>query len=301
MIAKSKAIKKEDLSEIEYKKRSRISEVFKRMKRNKSAIIGLIIICIFASMAIFADVIADYETKVIQQDISIRLQAPSKEHIFGTDAYGRDIFARIVHGARVSLTIGLTTTSIALIIGGIFGSIAGYYGGIIDGIIMRIMDTIMCIPPILLSLAIVASLGPGIRNLLIAITVSSVPSFTRIIRSSVLLVVEQDFIEAARSYGTSDKRIIGRYIIPNAIGPIIVQATMSVGVMIINAAALSFLGMGIEAPNPEWGAMLSESREYMRNSPYLVIIPGLAILLTSLSLNLLGDGLRDALDPKLKD
>ena len=293
-----KAIEKEKK---QYKKKSQGKEIWKRMKKNRAAMIGLVIICIFVFFAIFADVIADYEEEAITQNVKERLQPPNSEHWFGTDAYGRDIFARILHGARVSLTIGLASTGISVILGGLFGAAAGYYGGKVDSIIMRVMDTVMCIPAILLALAIVAALGPGIRNLLIAITVAQVPGFTRVIRSVILSVVGQDFIEAAKACGTTDKRIIIKHILPNAMGPIIVQATMSVAGMIITAAGLSFIGMGIQPPRPEWGAMLAESREYMRYAPYLVAFPGIAIVLAALSLNLLGDGLRDALDPRLKN
>lgn len=284
-----------------YKKKSRIKAVWRSMRKSKTAMLGLFIISIFVILALFADVIADYDKNVITQNIAQRLQTPSSEHWFGTDTYGRDIFARIVHGARFSLMIGLLTTILSVSIGCIFGAVAGYYGGKVDSVIMRFMDTVMAIPPILLALSIVAALGPSMKNLLIAMTVSSVPSFTRIIRSVIMSVVEQDFIEAAKCYGTSDRRIIFRHILPNAIGPIIVQSTMSVASMIINAASLSFLGMGIQPPAPEWGAMLSESREFMRYYPHLVIIPGMAIVLAALSLNLLGDGLIDALDPRLKN
>lgn len=285
----------------QYKKKSQGKEIWKRIKKNRAAMIGLIIISIFIFFALSADLIADYGEKAITQNAKERLQQPNSEHWFGTDAYGRDVFARIIHGARVSLTIGLASTGVSVILGGLFGAMAGYYGGKVDNIIMRIMDTVMCIPGILLALAIVAALGPGMRNLLIAITVSNIPGFTRIIRSVILSVVGQDFIEAAKACGTTDKRIIIRHILPNAMGPIIVQATMSVAGMIIAAAGLSFIGMGIQPPRPEWGAMLAESREYMRYAPYLVAFPGIAIVLAALSLNLVGDGLRDALDPRLKN
>lgn len=285
----------------QYKKKSQAKEIWRRMKKNKGAMIGLIIICIFVFFAIFADVIENYEERAIDQNVKERLQGPSSEHWFGTDAYGRDVFARIIHGSRISLTLGLATTSISVVLGGIFGAAAGYYGGKTDSIIMRIMDTIMCIPPILLALAIVAALGPGMRNLLIAITVAQVPGFTRVIRSVVLTVVDQEYIEAAKACGTLDSRIILKHILPNAMGPIIVQATMAVAGMIIAAAGLSFIGMGVQPPAPEWGAMLSQAREYMRHAPYLVMFPGMAIILAALSLNLIGDGLRDALDPRLKN
>jgi len=296
----SEIIINQDIAVKQYKKKNQLVEIWKRLKKSKTAMAGLIIISIFILLAVFADFIASYDL-AITQNPSIRLQGPSIEHLFGTDTYGRDIFARIIHGARYSLMIGFVTTILSVGIGGIFGAIAGYYGGKIDNVIMRVMDTIMAIPPILLALSIVASLGPGLRNLLIAMTVSSVPSFTRVIRAVIMSVVGQEFVEAARACGTTDKRIILRHILPNAMGPIIVQATMSVSSMIISAAALSFLGMGIQPPAPEWGAMLADSREFMRYYPYLVIIPGVAIVLASLSLNILGDGLRDALDPRLKN
>ncbi|HBW37552.1 ABC transporter permease [Desulfosporosinus sp. BICA1-9] len=291
------------MSQIEskYKKKSQVGEIWRRLKKNRAAMVGLVILSIFALSAIFADVLANYDKMVIAQNVRERLLPPSSHHLFGTDEYGRDVFARIVHGARVSLTIGLSTVSISILIGGIIGSMAGFYGGIIDTIIMRIMDTMQAIPPILLALALVSALGPGMTNLLIAITVATFPGYTRIIRSVILPVVGQEFVEAARACGTGDRRIILRHILPNAIGPIIVQSTMAVAQLIIATAALSFIGMGIQPPKPEWGAMLAGSREYMRTSPYLVIFPGLAIVLAALSLNLLGDGLRDALDPRLKN
>jgi peptide/nickel transport system permease protein len=262
--------------------------------------IGLVIISIFALLAIFADVIVPYENAV-RINARVRLQGPSAEHIFGTDAFGRDVFARVLHGSRVSLTIGLFTTFFSVIVGGMLGATAAYYGGKLDELIMRFMDVLTCIPTILMALSIVAALGANMRNLLIAITIASVPGFTRLIRAVVLSVSEQDFIEAAKSYCTRDFRIILKYILPNAMGPIIVQATMSIAGMMLTAAALSFIGMGIQPPAPEWGAMLSEARQFMRTSPYLLVFPGVSILLSALSLNLVGDGLRDALDPKLRN
>jgi ABC-type dipeptide/oligopeptide/nickel transport systems, permease components len=283
------------------RQRSKGRDIWRRIRKNKSAMVGLAVICVFVLAAIFANQIADYEGRAIAQNVSMRLKGPSAEHWFGTDAYGRDVFARIVFGARTSLWIGLVTTLVSVAIATAFGAVAGYYGGAVDGLIMRVMDTIMAIPPVLLALAIVAALGPGMTNMVIAMTVSNVPGLTRVIRSVILSVVGQDYIEAAKAGGSGDVRIMLRHVVPNAMGPIIVQATMSVSSMIINAAALSFLGMGIQPPAPEWGAMLAESNDYMTTSPYLVIIPGLAILFSALSINLFGDGLRDALDPKLKD
>lgn len=276
-------------------------DVWNRLKKNRPAVAGLFVVVLFAGMALFADVIADYESQAIAQNMAQRLQGPSLEHIFGTDAYGRDLFARVVHGSRVSLSIGFLSTGISLVIGGFLGAAAGYYGGKTDDIIMRLMDTVMCIPPMLLALAIVSSLGHGMRNMILAVTAAQIPGFARVIRSAILSVVEQEYIAAAKTYGAGDLRIILRYVLPNALGPIIVQATMEVSGMIIVAAGLSFVGMGVAPPQPEWGSMISEARDYMMNAPHLIFFPGVALVLVALSVNLLGDGLRDALDPRLKD
>lgn len=302
MASVEKVISEHENDDIDiYKKQSQIAQIWKRLRKNKSAMMGLIIICIFVTLALCADFIADYDTVVIKQNIKMRLQPPSSEHWFGTDNFGRDIFVRMVHGARVSLSIGIIATIVAVLCGGILGAAAGFYGGKIDSFISRVMDSVMCIPAILLALSIAAALGPGMVNLMIAIMISQTPAFTRIIRSVILTLRDQDFIEAARSCGTSDFRIIYKHIIPNAVGPIIVQATMTISEMILTAAGLSFIGMGIQPPRPEWGTMLSEGREHIRTSAYIITFPGIAIVLSSLSFNLLGDGLRDALDPRLKD
>ncbi|WP_408615074.1 ABC transporter permease [Lutispora saccharofermentans] len=287
--------------EKKYAKKSQIKEIWRRMKKNKLAMIGLAIFCILVAMSLSADLIADYQESAIKQNGSLRLQPPSWEHYFGTDQYGRDLLARMVHGSRVSLSIGFFTTGISLLIGGILGAMTGYYGGIFDEIVMRLMDILLSIPSILLAIAIVSAMGPSLLNLLIAITISQIPGFTRIVRSTVLTVVGEDYIEAARACGSKDFRIITNDVLPNAIGPIIVQGTMSVAKMILLAAGLSFIGLGIQPPQPEWGYMLSEAREYMRDYPYLVVIPGIAIAISVFSINLIGDGLRDALDPRLKN
>ncbi len=282
------------------KKESRFLDTCRRLSRNVSAVIGIVILLIFFFGAIFANQICPEEL-VTTQDASIRLQEPSAEHIFGTDAYGRDLFARVLYGSRISLTIGLFTAFFSLVIGGILGAAAAYYGGQIDNIIMRVMDIFSAIPGTLLALAIVAALGASMLNLLIAITISSIPGFVRLIRSTVLTVVESDYVEAARACGTRDGRTIMRHILPNAIGPIIVQTTSSISGMILQASGLSFIGMGVQPPTPEWGAMISEAREFMRTEPYLMIFPGVCIILAALAFNLIGDGLRDALDPRLRD
>ena len=276
------------------------SEVWRRLKKSKPAMIALVVFIIIVLVAVFADVICDYDTKVIAQNLSQRLQGPSSQHWFGTDGYGRDLFARIVHGARVSLLIGLGATVGSVIFAGLLGASAGYYSGRVDNIIMRIMDVVTAIPGILLSLAVVSALGPSMGNLLIAITVGRIPIFARVIRSTVLTVVDQEYVEAGRACGARDFHIIVKHVLPNAIGPIIIQATMGVGGMILMAAGLSYIGLGVQPPAPEWGSILSEGREYMRYNAASTIFPGLAIVITSLSLNVLGDGLRDALDPKLK-
>lgn len=282
------------------KKNSQGKEIWRRFRKSKTAMLGLVLLIFVVGIAIFADVIVPYETAVTQ-NVAERLQGPSAAHLFGTDEVGRDLFARIVHGSRYSLAIGIITTIISMIIGGLLGAVAAYYGGWVDNVIMRITDVVMTVPPILLSLAVVAALGANLRNLLIAITISCVPSIIRMVRSVVLGVVEEDYIEAARSYGASDMRIILKYVIPNALGPIIVTATMNVASMILSASGLSFLGMGVQPPAPEWGALLSDAETYMFTAPHLLYIPGLFIVIAALSFNLAGDGLRDALDPKLKD
>ncbi|NLW23394.1 MAG: ABC transporter permease, partial [Tissierellia bacterium] len=237
----------------------------------------------------------------IKQNMKNRFQFPNKDHIFGTDQYGRDVFARIIFGSRISLSMGLITVIFSLAIGTVIGSAAGYYGGKIDNAIMRIMDVFLAIPEMLMAISIVAALGSGMANLLIAMVISNVPKFSRIVRSSILSIVNQEFVDAAKACGATDRRIILRHIIPNAIGPIIVQATLSIAQIIINISSLSFLGLGVKPPAPEWGTMLAEGKTQMMYYPYLVIIPGLAIVITVTALNLVGDGLRDALDPKLKN
>lgn len=282
------------------RKHTQLAEIWRRYRKNKTAVLGLIILIFIIGIVIFADLIVPY-SKCIEQVGQERLQLPSLKHFFGTDEYGRDLFARVIHGARYSLFIGVATSLMALVIGSVLGASAGYFGGLVDTVISRIMDIFMCVPPILLSLAVVAALGTNLRNLIIAITISCIPGNVRLIRSVVLTVAEQDYVEAAKSYGTKNARIIFRYVLPNAIGPIIVNTTMAISDMILSAAGLSFIGMGIQPPSPEWGALLSSAQQYMFTSPYLLIFPGIFIVLTSLSFNLVGDGLTDALDPKLKD
>lgn len=280
------------------KHRGQLGTVFKSLRKNKLAIMGLIILIVLVVIGIFASYIAPYSYD--KQDLKNAFQYPNKGHIFGTDEFGRDIFSRIVYGSRISLKIGFISVGISLLIGGALGAIAGFYGGKIDNFIMRLMDILLAIPQILLAISIVAALGAGLVNLMIAVGISTIPSYARILRASVLTIIGQEYIEAARASGTSDIKIIIKHILPNCLAPVIVQSTMGIAGAIATAAAMSFIGLGIEPPEPEWGAMLSGSREYIRGYSYMTIFPGLAIAITVLSLNLLGDGLRDALDPKLK-
>jgi peptide/nickel transport system permease protein len=259
-----------------------------------------VILVLLALSAIFADFIADYDSKVIAQNISERLQGPSAAHWFGTDEFGRDIFARIIHGGRVSLVVGLISVSVSLIIGGALGAFAGFYGGNVDNVIMRIMDIFLAIPSTLLAITIVAALGTSLVNVMLAIGISGIPNFARIVRAAVMSVKDQEFVESARAIGASNATIIFREIIPNCMAPIIVQATLSVASAILSTASLSFLGLGVQPPSPEWGAMLSSGRNFLRDAIHITLFPGLAIVITILALNLLGDGLRDALDPRLK-
>lgn len=286
---------------IDYKKRSQVNLIWKRFKKSRTAIFGLVIITLFILIAILADVIVDYKDGALYQDYENRLALPSSEHWFGTDNFGRDMFARVIHGTRVSFAVGFSSVFFATILGILIGSTSAYYGGFFDTILTRIMDAIMSIPSILLAIVIMAALGSGASNLAIAMAISSIPQFARLTRASVLSIIDVEYVLAAKAYGTSDLRIIFRHILPNAFGPIMVKSTMSVATVIITAAGLSFIGIGVSPPTPEWGTLLAENREFMRTNMNLVLFPGFVIVLSALSLNLLGDGLRDALDPKLKN
>ncbi len=282
------------------KKRSMTMEVCQRLAKNKMAMLGLAILIVLVLCAVFADVIADYETKVVAQNIANRLKGPSAEHWFGTDEFGRDIFARIIHGSRVSLVVGLISVSVSLIAGGCLGAFAGFYGGKIDNVIMRVMDIFLAVPSTLLAMTIVAALGSSLINVMLAIGISGIPNYARIVRAAVMSVKDQEFVESSRAIGASSMTTIFREIIPNCMAPIIVQVTLSVASAILSTASLSFIGLGVQPPDPEWGAMLSGGRNFLRDAVHLTLFPGLAIVITILALNLLGDGLRDALDPRLK-
>ena len=278
--------------------RGPLAEVLFRLSKSPLAMFGLAIILLLVFCAIFAEVISPYDPTT--QDLAHMFETPSSAHWLGTDEFGRDILSRLIYGARVSLQVGFVAVGIALVVGGFLGAVSGYYGGRLDNAIMRVMDVLLSIPQTLLAIAIVAALGPNLMNLMIAVGISSVPRFSRLLRASVLSVKEMEFIEAARAMGASDFRIILLHILPNCCAPLIVQATLSVAGAILSSAALSFIGLGIQPPFPEWGGMLSSARGYLRGSAYLSMFPGIAIVVTIIALNFLGDGLRDAMDPKLK-
>lgn len=274
-----------------------LEETWRRFKKNKQAVLGLILLIVLVLIAIFANQIAPYGYD--DQDASRTMLSPSREFIFGTDNLGRDVFSRLIYGSRYSLMIGFLAVGVSVILGTTLGVIAAYYRKT-DNIIMRIMDLFMAIPQMLLAISIITALGPGIFNLMIAVGLSSTPQFARVVRASVMTTREQEFVEAARAIGSNDWRIITKHILPNSLAPLIVQATLAMARAIISASALSFLGFGIKPPEPEWGAMLSAGRKYIRTNGYLTIIPGIAIMIVVYSLNVVGDGLRDSLDPRLK-
>ncbi len=284
----------------EYKSRSLGQEAFRRLLKNKGAMIGMAFLILLILAAALSGLIYDYDTDVIGQNISNRLQWPNSEHIFGTDELGRDIFARIIYGARYSLIIGCGSVFIGLIIGVALGSLAGFYGGWVDQLVMRATDILYAIPNIMIAVVIVSLLGTSTVNLLLALCVTCATSFARIARASVMTLRGQEYIESAQAMGLPTWKIIVKHVLPNILAPIIVQITLLIGTTIIAASSLSFLGIGVPSPAPEWGAMLSSGRSHIRTSSYICVIPGLAIMMTVLALNLLGDGLRDALDPKLK-
>lgn len=283
-----------------YKKKSAFADVWKRLKRNKSAMIGLFIITLIIAAALTAPLFLSFDEHIAKQNIKNRLQWPNAQDIFGTDHVGRSVFYRIIWGSRISVFVGIACIAVSLLVGGILGAVAGFYGKHVDNIIMRIMDIFLAIPGQLLAITIVAALGPGLQNLILALAISNVPTFARIVRSSVLTVRDTEYIEAARAIGATNSRIIFKHIIPNSLAPVIVQTTLSVANIILTIAGLSYIGLGVQAPTPEWGQMLSESQNFMMKSSYLTMFPGLAIVITILALNLLGDGLRDAMDPRLK-
>ncbi|WP_322509557.1 ABC transporter permease [Anaerolinea sp.] len=284
-------------------------EAWRRLRRHRSAQIGMIILGLMVLVAIFAPLIAPYDPVKQMQDVKRReppcihllgCPADKPQHIFGVDGNFRDLFSRVVFGSRLSLQIGFATIGFAILVGGLLGAISAYAGGWVDNLIMRIMDVLMAFPSLLLAIAIVAVLGTGLINALLAIGIVSIPRYARLVRATVLQVREMEYVQASRALGAGGLHILFLRILPNAITPLIVQGTLGIAGAIIDAAALSFLGLGAEPPTPEWGLMLGEERNSVFNAPHLVFFPGLAIMLTVLSFNLLGDGLRDALDPRLR-
>ncbi|SET52664.1 ABC transporter permease [Lacrimispora sphenoides] len=289
------------------KQRSLWAEAWRRFKRNRLAMAGLCFIFLLIMIAVATSVIdlvtnkSFYLSYVVKQNLTGRLLPPSLNHPFGLDEFGRDMLLRMLWATRYSLFMGTVAVSVSCIFGGMLGAIAGYYGKGADNLIMRFMDILLAIPSMLLAIAIVAALGTSLVNVLLAISIAYIPTFARTVRAPVLTVKDQEYIEAAKAIGCSDLRIIFKYVLPNCMAPIIVQITLSIAGAILSIAGLSFLGLGIQPPTPEWGAMLSNARSYIRDSWHVTVIPGLGIMLTILALNVVGDGLRDALDPRLKD
>ena len=269
-----------------------------RLPRQRGAVVGFVILGALALMAFGATWLSPRDP--IKTSPRDALQPPGSRYLLGSDQFGRDVASRVLHGARISLTVGLIAVSIAVGVGAPLGLVSGYYGGRLDALIMRVMDVLLAFPGILLALAIVSVLTPGLTNVMIAVGLSAVPGYARLVRASVLSARENLYVEAARALGGRDLGILGRYILPNVVAPIIVTATLGLGTAILSAAALSFLGLGSQPPQPEWGRMLSEGRDYLREAWWISTFPGLGIMLTVLAMNLLGDGLRDVLDPRLK-
>ena len=274
------------------------ADAVKRFRKNKLAMVGLFMLVILILCAAFADYIAPYHYD--DQRLEETFLSPSLQHPMGTDNLGRDIFSRVIYGTRTSLSIALVTVLTATVVGGILGAVAAFYGGVLDNTIMRFLDVFLAIPSTLLAIAIAAVLGPGIVNTVLAITIGQLPGLARIVRATVLSIKSEEYIRAARSIGAGNMRIIARHILPNAMAPIIVQATLYVASAILSISSLSFIGLGIQPPTPEWGSMLSAGRTYIRDYWFIVTFPGLAIMVTIFAFNLIGDGLRDALDPRLK-
>lgn len=286
-------------SKVRAKRNSQWKDVWRRLCRNKLAVISLIVLILIVLVAIFAEYIAPYD--YAEQDYSSRFAPISWQHIMGTDNYGRDIFSRIIWGGRISLLVSLVSVLIAMVIGCFLGATAAYFGGIYDSVVMRCLDVLMAIPQFLLAVCINSALGSGLFNTAIAIAVGGIPTYARLMRATTLTIKEQEYIEAARAIGNHNMRIIVRHIIPNTFASIIVDSTLRIGYSILSIAGLSFIGLGIQPPTPEWGSMLNAGKEFIRDYPPMIVFPGLAIMVTLFAFNLLGDGLRDAMDPRLKD
>lgn len=279
---------------------NKFHDFWKQFKKNKGAMFGLVLLAVIIIIAIASAFIWNYRTDITGMNAKARLSFPSLEHLLGTDHMGRDVLARVCYGARYSLLIGFAAVLISLFFGVAIGTIAGYYGGAVESIIMRIVEIFLMIPSILITIIFVSVFGATLNNLIIALGMSTIPHFARNARASVLSVRDSEYIESAKAIGANDFVIMFKHVLPNAFSPSLVQATTRIASVIIDAAAFSFIGLGVPAPTPEWGAMLSDARQYLREYPYLTIAPGVAIMLTVLAVNLIGDGIRDALDPKMK-
>jgi len=281
--------------------KSQLGMIAFRFSKNKLAMLGLTVILVLMVVCIAAPLFLDYSL-VYKQSMSVRLQGPGAPgHILGTDQFGRDLLARIIYGGRISLLAGLAVVGMALVVGVILGGCAGYFGGKVDNVIMRICDVFMAVPRMLLAMAVVAALGQGTFNMLIALTVAAFPGFARTVRASIMTLRNQEYVEAAKCCGTSSARIIFKHVVPNGLGPVIVSATLALGGTILAIASLGFLGIGVSSPTPEWGTILSENRTNIRFYPYLGFVPGFFIAISVMCLNFVGDGLRDALDPRTKN
>ncbi len=280
------------------KSRGPLREALRGLRRNRGALVGLVVLALLFASAALAPWISRHDPAAM--DVRARLQPPTLAHPLGTDNFGRDLLSRVVHAGRISLVVGFVAVGIGALCGGLLGAVSGYYGGRLDGLLMRGMDILLSVPQLVLALAIVGALGTSLLNLMVAVGISVLPRYARLMRASALAVRELEFVEAARAQGAGDLRIILQAIIPNCLAPLIVLSTLGVAQAILSAATLSFLGLGVQPPTPEWGAMLSDGRQFLRSAPHITIFPGLAIAAVVMALNLVGDGLRDALDPKLR-
>lgn len=282
------------------KRRTQTGEILHRFSKNVGAMTGLAIILTLTILALLGNVIYDYETDIIGQNYDQRFVRPCWQHPFGTDNLGRDLFARVIYGARASLPVGFLAVLISLFLGLLFGAVSGFYGGAVDNIIMRFMDIFNTIPTILMAIVMVAVMGTSTTSLIIAVGITSVPKFARISRAAVMTIRGEEFVESARAIGLSTPEIIFEHVVPNCLSPIIVQTTLQMGKAIITASSMSYLNLGVPAPMPEWGSLLSAGRNFIRDYGYLTVFPGLVIMITVIAFNMVGDGLRDAMDPKLK-
>ena len=284
-----------------YKKKSQWKTIWLRLRKNRMAMFGLFVFIAMMAVVFSADLYYNYDEDALAQNLSQRFKKPSPQYLLGTDQYGRNVLARVIYGGRISLFVGLATVCVSLSTGAVIGASAAYYGGKVDEVLMRIMDVFLAIPNELMAITLIAALGNSLPNLILAMGIAQIPRMSRIVRSAVLNIISQEYVEAARACGTSDARIIFRHILPNAMGPVLVQVTQTVARSVITISSLSFIGLGISEPTPEWGAMLSEAKSQLRYHPHLAVAPGIAIVMAVMSMTLLGDGLRDAMDPRLKN